>query len=252
MMRWLCVTNRLHREGRMRIDRRLLRAALAIIAVLVILVLTLPLTLPGSLRARLAAAVGVEATFRQTVIHTNGGVVEAEGEHGRTVRLDVVMDQARIEDILYLAVKSAEPPMSGALKLRAKLELPPGDVDPLKKLRLDGSFDIAEARFGAGGVQAKVNELSQKAQGEKGSPPDDVVSDLSGVYTVASEALDFRGTVRVDAKLSQLTSGPRAFLLMLVAPLFRRKSVTVVPITIGGTVEEPNFGLDVGRAFTPK
>ena len=222
----------------------------------------------------------VDATFRRTVIHASGGVVEKEGKKGRTVSLDIVMDDARIEDVLYLAVKSKETPMSGALKLRAKFELPPGKVKPLQKMRLDGTFDIARARFGAGGVQTKVNELSQKAQGEEdGTPADEVVSnlngafvmrdgtirfsrvsfampgarvDLQGAYAVASETLDFRGTVRLDAKLSQLTSGGKAVLLKLIDPLFRRKNVTVVPITIGGTVDQPKIGLDVGRAFTPR
>jgi hypothetical protein len=222
----------------------------------------------------------VDGRFRRTVVHASGGVVEKEGQDGRTVSLDIVMDEARIEDVLYLAVKGKETPMSGALKLRAKFELPPGKTKPIQKMRLDGTFEIARARFGAGGVQTKVNELSQKAQGEEdGTPADEVVSDFSGAfvmrdgtirfsrvsfampgarvdlqgaYAVASETLDFRGTVRLDAKLSQLTSGGKAVLLKLIDPLFRRKNVTVVPITIGGTVDQPKIGLDVGRAFTPR
>jgi hypothetical protein len=221
----------------------------------------------------------VVATFGRTTVHADGGVVEDEGEDGRVVRLDVVMDQARIEDVLRLAVRTDEPPMTGALMLRATFELPPGDVHPMQKLRLDGTFEIAEARFGEGGVQDKVNELSQKAQGgEDAAPASDVVSDfggsfvmrggvirfstitfalpgarvdLNGAYTLETEALDFRGTVRLDARLSELTSGAKSFLLRLVEPIFRRGNVTVVPITIGGTAHEPKFGLDVGRAFTP-
>ena len=221
----------------------------------------------------------VDGTFLDTVIHTVGGVVEPEGEDGRTVTLDVVMDKARIEDVLHLAVKSKDPPMTGALTLRAKLELPPGQVDVLQKLNLDGSFEMTGARFGAGGIQTKVNELSQKARGEGDQRAGEVVSDftgtfamrggvirfsritfaipgarvnLNGAYAVRSEALDFRGTVRLDAKLSELTSGGKAFFLKLIEPLFRRKDVTVLPITIGGTAASPKFGLDIGRAFTPK
>jgi hypothetical protein len=221
----------------------------------------------------------VEATFRRTVVHATGGVVERDGENGRTVSLDISMDRARLEDVLYLAVKSPDAPMTGALTLRAKFELPPGDADPMDKLRLDGSFEIADTRFGAGGVQTKVNELSQKAQGEHEGPVADVVSDfngrfvmregvirfstvtfavpgarvdLNGAYTVEAEVLDFHGTVRLDAKLSQLTSGGKALFLKLIEPLFRRGNVTVVPITIRGTVDNPKIGLDVGRAFTPK
>ena len=220
----------------------------------------------------------VDATFLDTVVHVVGGVVERDGDDGRTVTLDVVMDKARIEDVLYLAVKSKDAPMTGALTLRAKLELPPGHVDTLEKLNLDGSFEMTGARFGAEGVQTKVNELSQKARAEPEQRADDVVSDfsgtfamrggvirfsritfavpgarvnLNGAYAVRSEALDFHGTVRLDAKLSELTSGGKAIFLKLIEPLFRRKDVTVVPITVGGTVESPKVGLDIGRAFTP-
>jgi hypothetical protein len=221
----------------------------------------------------------VDATFGRTAIQARGGVVEREGEDGRTITLAITMDHARIEDVLKLAVKGTAPLMTGALKLRATLELPPGDVKPLEKLRLlDGSFTLDDARFPSGGVQAKVNDLSQKALGDGGAA-DEVASDfagrfvmrdgairfsnvtfavpgarvdLSGVYTVATEGLDFRGTVRLDARLSQLTTGAKAFLLKLVEPLFRRGNVTVVPITINGTVDRPKFGLDVKQAFTAR
>jgi hypothetical protein len=64
--------------------------------------------------------------------------------------------------------------------------------------------------------------------------------DLIRAYTVKSEALAFRGTVRLDARLSQLTTGAKSMLLKLAEPLFRREHLTVVPITISGTAEAPN------------
>jgi len=221
----------------------------------------------------------VHGTFLQTSLVAEGGVVEREGEDGRTVTLDVVMNEARIEDVLRLAVKSSEPPMTGALKLTTKFVLPPGKVDAIDKLNLDGSFEIATARFVKGQVQEKLNELSQKAQGVRDESPDEVASDfkgrfimrggvirfssvsftmpgtrvdVSGAFTLRSEALDFRGTVRLDARLSQLTTGAKSFLLKLVEPVFRRGNVTVVPITIKGTVADPKVGLDLGRTLTRK
>ena len=221
----------------------------------------------------------VDGTFLQTGILAKGGVVERDGEDGRTVTLDVVMGKARVEDVLRLAVKSTEPPMTGALTLTMKLVLPPGDADAIDKLKLDGSFGIATARFAKGGAQEKLNELSQKARGELDESTVDVASDLKGrfimgggvirfsnvsftmpgaridvggAYTLRSEALDFRGTVRLDAKLSQLTTGAKSFLLKLAEPLFRRDNVTVVPITIGGTAEAPKVGLDMGRTLAGK
>ena len=220
----------------------------------------------------------VDGTFRQTTVHADGGVVEREGKDGRTVSLDVTMERARLEDVLFLAVKADRPPMSGALKLRARLELPPGHVDALQKLVLNGTFEIDDARFASDGIQAKVNDLSQKAQGDKGAP-EQVVSDfngrfamaggvirfstitfsmpgarvtLNGTFAAATQAMDFKGTVRLDAKLSELTTGMKSTFLKVIEPVFRRNGVTVIPITVGGTVKDPKVGLDLARAFTPK
>lgn len=222
----------------------------------------------------------VDATLGSTAIHTTGGVLEIEGRDGRTTRLDVVIDKAPIDDILRLAVKTkdGQPPMSGVLTLKTSFELPPGHVPAIEKLKLDGSFEIEDARFGGGGVQTKVNELSQKAQADSG-PAEEVLSDFSGAFTMAggtirfsrvafampgarveltgtfgvvAKTMDFKGTVRLQAKLSELTTGAKSFFLKLADPIFRRKNVTVIPITIGGTADDPKVGLDVVRAFTPK
>ena len=220
----------------------------------------------------------VDGTFQQTTAHASGGVVERETKDGRTVTLDIAMDRARIEDILLLAVKADRPALTGGLTLKAKFELPPGEGSALQKLALDGSFSIDDARFTSGGIQGKVNALSQKAQGDTGTP-DDVVSDfkgkflmrggvirfssitfampgakvsLAGSYATASQAMDFKGTVQLDAKLSELTTGMKSMFLKVLDPVFRRRGRTAIPITIGGTAKAPKVGLDVVRAFTPK
>jgi hypothetical protein len=220
----------------------------------------------------------VDGTFAGTHVHAEGGVVERERHQGRTIALDVTLDPARIEDVLRLAVRTDQPAMSGGLKVRATFELPPGHVDAMQKLILKGTFTIDDARFAGDGIQAKVNDISRKARGADG-PARDVVSDFSGAFTmaggvirfsrvgftmpgarvsldgsyaVASQGLDFKGTVRFDAKLSELTTGMKSMFLKVVEPAFRRNGKTVIPITIGGTAKNPKFGLDVGRAFTPR
>jgi hypothetical protein len=218
----------------------------------------------------------VEATLGGTKIHAAGGVVEREGEDGRTVELDVVIDAGRLEDILRLAVKGPQPPMTGVMKLRTKFLLPPGDRDAIQKLRLDGNFSVDRAEFTKAQVQDKVDAFSTKARGVKDDTPDPVVSNfratfkmrdgaihfsnvtfampgarvnVSGRFIMESERLDFRGTVRLDAKLSQLTTGVKSFFLRVVDGLFRHDDITVVPITIGGTADKPKIGLDFGKAI---
>lgn len=219
----------------------------------------------------------VNATLGKSPLIATGGIVEHDGQDGRTIELDVVMTEARVEDLLRLAVKGPAS-LTGGLKLKTRFLRPPGEGDAIDKLQLTGSFEIASARFSEGGLQAKMNSLSQKAKGEGDSeePPDRVASDfagrfvmrdgairfpslafavpgarlnLAGTYAIKAEALDFSGTVRMDAKLSELTTGFKSFLLRAVDPLMRRKDVTVIPITISGTAEEPKFGLDVKRAL---
>jgi hypothetical protein len=169
--------------------------------------------------------------------------------------------------------------MTGDLTLTTKFLLPPGDDDVMHKLNLDGSFHISRARFQGGGVQGKINELSSRARGDLDETPDNVASDLRGSYVMKNgsiafrsitfgvpgarialdgsyslrhETLDFKGTARMDAKLSQMTRGWKSIVLKAVDPLFRRKGDTVIPLTIGGTVDDPKFGLDVKRALTRK
>jgi hypothetical protein len=218
----------------------------------------------------------VDATLGATAIHTSGGVVERDDDDGRTVELDIAIDEGRLEDILRLAVKGPRPPMTGVMRLRAKFLLPPGDRDAIQKLQLDGNFSVARAEFTKPQVQDKVDAFSTKARGVKDATPDAVVSNfggafrmrdgtihfanvtfampgarvnVSGRFVMESEALDFRGTVRLDAKLSQLTTGVKSFLLRVVDGLFRHDDITVVPITIGGTAKNPQVGLDFGKAI---
>jgi hypothetical protein len=218
----------------------------------------------------------VDATLGATKIHAEGGVVEPEGEDGRTVELDVVIDGGRLEDILRLAVKGPQPPMTGVMTLRTTFLLPPGDRDAIQKLQLDGTFSVDRAEFTKAQVQDKVDAFSTKARGVNDDTPNPVVSNFRGSFTMRegtihfssvtfampgalvnvngrfvmkSEALDFRGVVRLDAKLSQLTTGVKSFFLRVVDGLFRHDDITVVPITIGGTAEQPKVGLDFGKAI---
>src|SRR6185503_10184688 len=112
----------------------------------------------------------IDGWFLNSYLHAVGAVLDGpKGEHGRTVSLDVAMDKSRIEDIMKMAVKAATPPMTGDLKLNTKFLLPPGDRDVVDRLRLDGQFSIAQARFTNYDVQGKIEELSKRAQAKTAS-----------------------------------------------------------------------------------
>ena len=77
--------------------------------------------------------------------------------------------------------------------------------------------------------------------------------DLAGTYDIVPETLNFKGTLFMDAKVSETTTGIKRLLLKLVDPLFRRDGGgSAIPIKITGTRSDPSFGLDKGRLFSRK
>jgi hypothetical protein len=221
----------------------------------------------------------VNGSFLNTSLVAKGAVVSTPGKHGRTVTLDITMDRARLEDVLQLAVKSARPPMTGALRLTTKFVLPPGEREVVERLRLDGKFAIAGTRFTNADVQTKINELSHRSQGKTAEDEKQRVSSqfngtfklgdgtltiptvtfdvpgsivrLSGTYKLVPETIDFSGTLEMDATVSQLTTGFKSKLLRVFDPLFERKGGggTEIPIRISGVRTHPSFGVDKSRLF---
>jgi hypothetical protein len=68
---------------------------------------------------------------------------------------------------------------------------------------------------------------------------------MTGKYTLDGDTFDFHGLVRMDAKLSQMTSGWKSILLKPVDPFFHKHGAgTELPFKISGTRDAPHFGLD--------
>jgi len=72
--------------------------------------------------------------------------------------------------------------------------------------------------------------------------------DMTRDYSLDGQTLDFRGTARLEAKISQMTTGWKSIFLKPVDPFFSKNGAgTEVPIRITGTQSEPQFGLDFGH-----
>lgn len=217
----------------------------------------------------------VNARFGRSSVVARGGVVETKGEKDKTISLDVVVQDGRLQDLLRLAVKG-KPTMTGAVSFRAKLVIPPGDVDVAKKIRLDGQFTAASAHFSNTDIQQKVNQLSHRGQGEPKAPPTgSVASDFTGRFRIAhgmatfedlafrvpgvrvalrgsydlmNQQMDFHGDAKLEAKLSQTTTGFKSFLLKAVDPFFKKNGAGAdLPIKVTGTRDQPSFGLELKR-----
>ncbi|HUI42053.1 MAG TPA: hypothetical protein VL523_08800 [Terriglobia bacterium] len=218
----------------------------------------------------------VTAQLLSSSIVARGGVVKTPGRSGRTIHLDVTAGPARLQDLLQLAVKSSTSPMLGDVRIEARLDLLPGEQDITRRLQLAGDFNIDAARFTNPQAEAKIRTLSRIGRGrhtedDSASAPlrlnghfqvaDGVARfprldfsvpgasvHLQGTFGLESQVLDFEGTLRLQATVSQLTTGAKSVLLKPFDRLFERGGAgTVLPIRITGTRDSPSFALEVGK-----
>jgi len=221
----------------------------------------------------------VKAKLLDSSLVAKGSVIRAKGLKGHQIALDVWIDNARIEDLLHMGVRTDPPIMTGAIQSKTKFLLVPGTADVANRIRLTGNFEILAAHFTSDKVQRKIDELSLRSQGKaklaKASLDEEVQSDLSGVFNLKNGVLsfselhfqvpgtrvdmtgvygldgntfDFHGKASLDATLSRTMTGWKSVLLKPVDPFFRKNGAgTEVPFKITGTRSEPHFGLDFGH-----
>jgi hypothetical protein len=220
----------------------------------------------------------VIATWEKSTVTARGGVYGMPGMKGKTVRLDVDVDDGRIEDMMKFAIKSDQPILQGPIRYQAKLEIPPGkDLRVVEKLKLDGQFKVSQGKFTSDEVKQRLGSLSNKAQGEPDAPVDEeIASDFSGhfrldsgllflpdlafqlpganvrlkgSYHLISEKVDFEGVLRLDAKVSETTTGIKSFFLKLADPLFNKNGGSEIPIKIQGQRSDPKYGVNIGEVL---
>src|SRR6185437_8394121 len=184
----------------------------------------------------------VDATLLNSHIIARGDVTSVPGK-GHNISLDVIVQPGHIQDMLTLAAR-AEPVMTGNLVLHTKLSIPPGKQSVTEKMGLKGKFEVTNARFTDPKVQDKIDQLSLRAQGEpeklnQQTAHPNIVSYLKanfilrnrlltitglhyrvpgadiamqGTYILNSNEVDFHGTARLQAKVSQMVTGWKSLL----------------------------------------
>jgi hypothetical protein len=217
----------------------------------------------------------VEAVLGTTKFVAHGKVERNPEDPARNILFDVIMKNGRVDDVLRLAMKGDTPMLSGGMNLDMRLRILPVQGELADRLTLDGKFELMKAAFAAPTVQQKIDELSRKGQGR---PSDKSITDvasnffgdfklengnfllrnlefdvpgalvqLAGNYMFGSEAIDFHGQLRLQAKLSQTQSGWKRVMLKPVDPFFSKDGAgTLLKIQVVGTRSEPKFGLDKG------
>jgi AsmA-like C-terminal region len=216
----------------------------------------------------------VNGTLGSTDFTTSGGILKQEGDSRRTIRLDVSMPRGNLRDILTLAMRSP-PFMQGQIFLKTTIEIPPLTGKVREKLLLDGQFEISRGRFLRSTIQKQIDSLSRRGQGQPQNEEigavvsvmggrfkleNEVITfqslsfavpgagvDLTGSYDLDQDALDFHGTLRLRATVSQTMTGWKRWALKPVDPFFSKEgSGTLLNIQVVGTSKEPNFGRDRG------
>jgi len=224
----------------------------------------------------------INAALWRTTIIGRGEIANRPGEQGKTAALIFTVSDGRIQDVLWLLVRSPKPPFSGMVNFRAHVILPPGNRPFLQRVRLTGDFGIAGGQFTKPSTQETVNDFSQRASGEK--PEDkksednkdeddtaisklaghvevrDATANLSnlafvvpgasatmhGTYQLETHKIDLHGMLKSEAELSKMSSGFKSVLLRPFNGLFKKKHAgAVVPVHLVGTYEDPQPGVDI-------
>ena len=214
----------------------------------------------------------VVGTLGKTTFTTSGAVIKHEADSHRTISLLVDMPRGNLPDLLKLAMKG-ESFMEGQIALRTKIDIPPLSGKVQEKLRLDGQFEITQGKFLRSKIQDQIDTLSRRGQGQpKNLEIDEVIHamagtfkmedetiifntlsfavpgsgvDLAGSYDLAQDALDFHGTLKLDAKVSQTMTGWKRWLAKPIDPFFSKGGAgTLLRIQVVGTSKEPKFGRD--------
>jgi hypothetical protein len=200
---------------------------------------------------------------------------------GHDIDLTVNADRARIEDFLQLASppRRTEPLLTGAVTIKAALDIPPGTEPVHERLRLKGKFKLDQARFTSEKIQGRVEQLSLRGLGRpkdvKTTDADSIRStmqgdfqiaegtitlpnlvydvpgakiELKGTYGLEGGALNFTGSAMMQATVSEMVGGWAGALLKPADQFFKKDGAgTEVPIHIGGTREAPSFGVEFSR-----
>ncbi|MGA3023675.1 MAG: AsmA-like C-terminal region-containing protein [Bryobacteraceae bacterium] len=214
----------------------------------------------------------VRARLGKTAFTTTGTVIRHEQQTRRSIDLQLTMPGGDMRDLLRLATR--QPPfMEGRLALKSTISIPPLSGKVKEKLVLDGTFQVSDARFLKSHIQDQLDQLSRRAQGQPGNREiDQVVSNMSGafhlenqamtfrklsfgvpgavvnltgVYDMGQDTLDFHGTLKLVAKISEMMTGWKHWALKPVDPFFEKNGAgTFLRIRVGGSAKQPSFGLD--------
>jgi hypothetical protein len=219
----------------------------------------------------------IRVSFNRTTALAQGRVARDHGDGAKTLQLAVRVDQGRLDDLLLLFSGEPRPRMTGSVRLNANVALPSGPPEFLRRLRLDGNFEIGDALFTNPLTQSSLNHLSESADGEekpkehddgrqipglvRGAVKDSdgvarlsdirysspgVNATLGGTFNMIDKDVRLQGVLATAGKLSDGTTGFKSVALRVARPFLpirRHGKITTVPFTIRGSSSHPVLSL---------
>lgn len=222
----------------------------------------------------------VRARVLSSSFTATGKVTRVFRGRGHNLELNIVLNRAKIQDLLWLGIKTDPPIVTGRLQMATALNLPSGSANIIDRLQLDGHFDLSNAHFANEKLQTRIDALSLRALGQPKLLADasqakvptvmdgsfrlshgllsfsllhfripGTVADMTGRYSLNGSIFDFHGILKTQATLSQMTTGWKSLLLRPVDPFFRKHgNGTEIPFKITGTrSSDLHLGLNFGN-----
>jgi AsmA-like C-terminal region len=197
----------------------------------------------------------------------------------KTVALNITQGKGEIQDLILLFSDSASP-VTGPVSFHMKILLPAEHRPFKQRVQLNGNFVIDPAKFTSAESQSGIDQLSERANGKKDKGKDhdadddaagfdrvltrldgQVVlrngvaafsrisfsvpgaeGDMNGTYSILNKRVNLRGKMRMNATVSQATTGAKSFFLKIVDPFYKKHHAGAeVPITMTGVYGHTHF-----------
>jgi hypothetical protein len=191
----------------------------------------------------------------------------------KAIELDVAHGQGQVEDLVLLFSDAPRSAIAGPISFSTKAALSTGNGPFKKRVRLTGEFNIDPAHFTSEHTQHSVDKLSAEAQGEHSELAEDneavsklqghvvlgsgiarfsqitfrvpgAAASMAGTYSLLNKRVKFDGKMRMEAKLSQATTGAKSVFLKLLDPFYKKKNAGAeLPVQMDGVYGHTHFSI---------
>lgn len=198
----------------------------------------------------------------------------------KIVALNITQGKGEIQDLILLFSDDRASPVTGPVSFHVQALLPPEHRPFKQRVQLNANFVIDPAKFTSPVSQRGIDQLSERAKGEKDKEKDHEADDdaagsdrvhprldgqvmlrngvaafsrisfsvpgaegdMNGTYNILNKRVNLRGKMRMNATVSQATTGVKSFFLKVVDPFYKKKHAGAeVPITMTGVYGHTHF-----------